>query len=258
MKTSRLILSFAMLLMLLGTAEAQVIAGKMVTDIQTLIPTKDPYCNSDPEDPMCEVVTVTSIPSDVVDWVLLELRTTAPDGMADAARDIVARKPAFLLSNGRVVDAAKYVTHIENALSFCEVSELTTAQNNCPDVGFSKVAIANNKELYLVVRHRNHLDVISSSSITGVMDTNKNTDVYSYDFSNDAALKDRGDVFVMYGGDVNRDGTVNITDYSGAATDIGQSLYHAGDTNFSGIVTPADYSDIIANNLVKSSQVPGP
>ena len=275
--------------MLFGTVNAQMLDIKMVTDIRAIIPQEDPYCRggypsiaADADNPaLCLQVAVESpIPQDVVDWVLLELRSRPKDMTgADNATKVIARKPAFLLSNGRVVDAEKYASQIAaasegNTPPFCEVAELETTQANCPDVAFVQVDVATEDgALYLVVRHRNHLDIISNSDITtDDADSTGDMDIYTYDFSGSAnqafsspgetALKDKGGIFVMYGGDVDGNGTAEIKDYTdytvGSASLIGTSLYHAADTNFGGIITPADYSDIIAANQGKTSYVPIP
>ena len=269
-KMSRLSYIPTLLVLLCGAVNAQTM-DRMVTDIE--VPLQDPYCDGsygiaiDAGDPMsCPSVAVAAVPADVVDWVLLELRSTAAGGDASAATDVVARKPAFLLSNGRVVDAARYAEQIMQAPTLlCAAVGLETTEANCPDVGFAQLEEAEDEDIYLVARHRNHLDIISANNISAQADTNRNADIYSHDFSvgNSAfngvsALKSKdNDIHVLYGGDVDRDGVINITDYTiGAAGSIGISAYHAGDTNFSSIVTPADYSDIISNNLTQSSQVP--
>ena len=258
------------LFVLLCSAVGAQTLDRMVTDIE--VPLQDPYCDGsydaitiDAGNPLsCPSVQVTAVPADVVDWVLLELRSTASDDDASEAIDVVARKPAFLLSNGRVVDASRYAEQImQDPTLLCAAAELE-AQATCPDVEFIELEEADDEDIYLVVRHRNHLDVISATNISGVADTNRNADIYSHDFSaggsafGTSTLKEKdSDIHVLYGGDVDGDGEVNITDYTiGAASSIGISAYHDGDTNFSSIVTPADYSDIIANNLTQSSQVP--
>ena len=269
-KMIRLSYISVLLVLLCGGVNAQTM-DRMVTDIE--VPLQDPYCDGsygiaiDAGDPMsCPSIAVAAVPADVVDWVLLELRSTAAGGEASAATDVVARKPAFLLSNGRVVDAIRYAGQImQDPTLLCAVVGLETTAANCPDVEFVQLEEADDEDIYLVARHRNHLDVISATNITARADTNRNADIYSHDFSaGDSALngvsalksKDN-DIHVLYGGDVVRDGVINITDYTaGTAGSIGISSYHAGDTNFSSIVTPADYSDIISNNLTQSSQVP--
>ena len=270
-KMNRLSYIPTLLLLLCSAVVAQTL-DRMVTDIE--VPLQDPYCDGsydeitiDVGNPLsCQSIEVAAVPAGVVDWVLLELRSTDAGDDASVATDVVARKPAFLLSNGRVVDAARYAEQImQDPTLLCAVSGLETTQATCPDVEFIELEEADDEDIYLVIRHRNHLDIISATNITGVEDTNRNADIYSHDFStggsalNDAsALKEKdSDIHVLYGGDVNRDGEVNITDYTiGTAGSIGISAYHDGDTNFSSIVTPADYSDIIANNLTQSSQVP--
>ena len=96
----------------------------MKNNLNSQIPLTSPY----PEDPR----TISSIPSDVVDWVLIELRET-PNGAA------VISKSALLHKDGRIVN--------DDATS-----------------GIIKLNALEN-EYYIVVKHRNHLAVMSKNKI---------------------------------------------------------------------------------------------
>ena len=76
--------------------------------------------------------TVTSIPDSVVDWVLVELRTGTASGTK------VATRAAFLKSDGTIVDT-----------------------NGISPLQFTGLGDGN---YYVVVRHRNHLAIMSAVS----------------------------------------------------------------------------------------------
>jgi len=81
------------------------------------------------ESPYIDKRTVDTVPPNVVDWVLVELR-------ANADSDTVAQKSFFLRKDGYVVD-----------------EDGTTTELEIENVGSG--------EYYIVVRHRNHLAVMS-------------------------------------------------------------------------------------------------
>ena len=123
---------------------------EMNTDLTGLIdfPLNQPYNVA----PWNYTVTesVTSIPANVVDWVLVELRDAASAATATVATRI-SRKAAFLLKNGSVVDLnGTSLLHFTNTIS---------------------------NQLFVVVYHRNHIPVISANALVKV------GGVYSYDFS---------------------------------------------------------------------------
>ncbi len=97
------------------------------------IPLTSPY-SQDPR-------TVSSIPTGVVDWVLIELRSSAAGG------DTIGYKSAFLRYDGKIVG----------------------------DDGNSEQIIVDvpPANYYIVVRHRNHLAVMSNLSIP--LDDNSTT-----------------------------------------------------------------------------------
>ncbi len=110
----------------------------MRTEIAGVLPTTSPYT----EDPR----TVTSIPNDIVDWILVELRTSAT-GSA------VVSKSAFLHKDGRIVsdDASSGVIEMD----------------------------APAGDYYIVLKHRNHIAVMSANAIS----LNGSTSLL-YDFTN--------------------------------------------------------------------------
>ncbi len=153
---------------------------------------------------------LTSMPSNVVDWILVELRSEIDTSLA-------AQKAAWLLSDGSVMDVlGRTGVLFEN--------------------------VAPNEPYFLLVRHRNHLDVLSSSAITL-----PNT----YDFTlstNQAAGSGQlaevsENVYALKVGDVDGNGIVSIPDFN--AYQVQQSFlneYVESDLSMDGLVSVKDYN----------------
>lgn len=107
----------------------------MRTDLKTagLLPTTQPYLSS----PLAYSGTesMTSFTGNVVDWVIVELRTDTTAG------SMVARKAALLLNNGEIVG---------------------TDQVSAPF--FPQIVQGN--PYYIVIYHRNHFPVMTASAVT--------------------------------------------------------------------------------------------
>ncbi len=191
--------------------------GSMSTTLRenNYIPTTSPYSDSR---------SVESVPAGVVDWVLIELRST-PDGVAVSSRSF------FLKSNGLIV----------------ETDGMTA------DLVMPNVTTGN---YYIVVRHRNHLAVISdethslSSSSATLYDFSTGMDKYG---GGNAALLETG-VYGMYSGDTNGSGIVTNSDKDSIISNLNSAGYYNADANVSGIVTNSD-KDKIIQNLNKATAV---
>ena len=169
--------------------------------------------------------SVTSIPVGVVDWVLVDLRS----GTNAATK--VATRAAFIKNDGSVVDL-----------------------DGTSPVTFSSITNGN---YYVVLRHRNHLSVMSSSALE------LNSSSVLYDFTTGQAkaygtspmkLLTTG-VFGMYAGDANGSGIVSAADANGVFNALNATGYNANDANLSGIVTAAD-ANVIFTNLNATTRVP--
>jgi hypothetical protein len=170
--------------------------------------------------------SVTSIPPDVVDWLLLDLRTGVE------ASSIIGRRAAFLKSDGSIVDLDG-----SSAVSFPGV----------PDGSY-----------YLAIHHRNHLSIMSAAPLSfsnGNISTN-------YDFTTGQdmaygtnAMIDLGGGYGMYAGDANNSFIVTAADITPVIANLNTSGYNDADINMSAIVTAADITNIISN-LNKATNVP--
>jgi hypothetical protein len=176
---------------------------------------------------------VTTIPnSNVVDWVLVELRDATNAASATSSTRI-ARQAAFLLKNGTVVGLD----------------------------GISNLQFNNSvsQQLFVVIWHRNHLGVLSANALS------ETAGVYNYDFSTamtqvyngSAGYKLVGSgIYGMAGGDNDADGDVDLIDIASWKTDAGKAGYKSTDFDLNTQVSNSDKNDVWVENGTKTSQVP--
>ncbi|MBN3034827.1 MAG: choice-of-anchor D domain-containing protein [Bacteroidales bacterium] len=179
--------------------------------------------------------SVAAIPnSDVIDWVLVELRETTGSAATATADSIIARQAAFVMQFGDVV-------------SLDGSSPLTFALD-----------ITDN--LYVVIWHRNHLGIMSGAPLT------LSGGVYLWDFTDNSSkafggtnsLKELATgVWGMIGGDGNGDRQISTGDKMDVwVVQSGMSGYLNGDFDMNGQVNNGDKIDIWGPNAGRGCQVP--
>jgi len=179
-------------------------------------------------DPYSQGVTVGGIPSGVVDWVLLELRKEAtPDVVA-------ATQVAFVKNDGSIVN---------------------------PD-GTSPVKMygVTDDNYYIVIKHRNHLAVMSAttvslSSSSALYDFTTGSDKF---YGNNSGAKDLGlGVWGMIAGDGNGNGQVQNDDSENIWKSAnGTSGYKNSDYNMNGQVQNDDNENYWKPNNGRGTKVP--
>ncbi|HSD63950.1 MAG TPA: hypothetical protein VLB50_09120, partial [Ignavibacteriaceae bacterium] len=199
----------------------------MVTDLDSfaLVPLTQPY-NENPWNYNGNEA-VDSIPPEIVDWILLELRTSP------AASSVVSRRAAFVRNDGMVVDL-----------------------NGDIKVTFAGV---NSGSYYIVVRHRNHLSIMSKNPV----EISDFPALYDFTTSQDKAygsqpmkLLNNGK-YGMYSGDGNGNGSVNTADYNTVwKKENGSIGYKEGDFDLNGGVNIVDSNAKWKPNKGKVTQVP--
>ena len=207
--------------------------GSMNTDLLNsgLIPENQPF-NMEPWN-YTGSETAGPTPSNVVDWILLELRDADVASNATGST-VIARQACFVLSDGSVVGA--------------DGSAL-------PE--FTAPILQN---LFVVVQSRNHLEIMSANPLTLVSGT------YAYDFSLSGSQV-YGDanghkeiatgIWGMIGGDGDADGQINNSDKNDVwVPEAGSSGYLMGDFNLDTEVNNADKNDVWVPNSGMGSQVP--
>jgi hypothetical protein len=177
--------------------------------------------------------SVSSIPnSNVVDWVLVELRDAASATLASSATRL-ARKAGFLLKDGSVVSTdGSSVLHFNNLF---------------------------NQQLFVVVWHRNHVGIMSAYGMVA------SGGIYSYNFSTSASIVYGGSlgykylgssVWGMGAGDGHSDGIIDGQDKSVWQASAGKQGYFNGDFNLNSQVNNPDKDNFWLPNGPLSSQVP--
>lgn len=203
--------------------------GTMSTTLSSseLIPLSQPY-NTAPWN-YAGTESVASIPPDVVDWVLVELRT------GTAAETKVAERAGFLKNNAIIVD-----TEGISQLCFTKLD---------PD------------DYYIVIKHRNHLSVMSANAVS------LSSSSTLYDFTTAQAqaygtnpMADLGDgTFGMIAGDANYDFQVTSTDFNlfNPKFKTAMTGYQMEDWNLDGQITSTDFNVFNINfKQARTSQVP--
>jgi subtilisin family serine protease len=188
---------------------------QMATDLKAggYIPELSPYS--------ADQRGVTTVPPDVVDWVLVQLKKT-PDGA------VIASRSAFLFKDGRVV-----------------------ADDGATD--YINIA-AEAGDYYLLVSHRNHLTLMSSSVVS--LSSGSST---LYDFTigisqfylSQGAVELETNVWGLPTGDINQDGFITTPDYQSwynASRSVSNG-YFDPDLNLNGQVTVDDYDLWLTNAL---------
>jgi hypothetical protein len=165
---------------------------------------------------------VGSIPdSSIVDWVFVELRT------GTSSDSTVGEHAAFLKSDGTIVGT-----------------------DGTSPVSFPGLSPGN---YYVVIRHRNHLAIMTASAIplssSSALYDFTTSQSQAYTTSTDPMIDLGGGVFGMFSGDTNGSGIITAADKSIVNSFNLDAGYYASDTNFSGIVTAADKTNINSNNL---------
>lgn len=185
--------------------------GKMNNTLATenLLPASQPYYVA-PYNYM-GTEALTTVTADMVDWVLVEMRS----GKGPATK--IESKAGILMTDGFIK-------------SF----------DGTNDLSFN---IPSNGSYYFIVRHRNHLDIMTASPIDSAP-------YMSYDFTTNYTqaygteqLKVLPDgTIAMFAGDVNSDFTIQTTDYDAwKANPAVLDVYNDADMNMDGTIQATDY-----------------
>jgi len=161
-----------------------------------------------------ESTSLSEIPSNAVDWVLVEARN--PNNKFE----VLDRAAGLLLTNGNIVSADE------------------------PTQGLMMCNLEHGQDYHLVVRHRNHLDVMSRTAIAL-----PNTVPYDFTSAVNQAegagqlVNINGLGFAMILGDVNGDGVMSLLDFNALIGQISLlNQYQSADFNFDGHVLVEDFN----------------
>ncbi len=189
-----------------------------------LLPSNQPYnvapWNYNGTESVQEVNNINPL---VTDWVLVEL-------LEANSNTLIERKAAFLLANGEIVNANGNGEHL------------------------TLFEVVNDEEYYIIIRHRNHLDIVSSQSIS------IENDKMTYDFTaavsqaqgNEQMIWVGGSSAAMYPGDINGNGIITYQDFNQYLSQLDESnTYTNADLNLDGNLSGIDFSYYFQNsNLI--------
>jgi len=169
--------------------------------------------------------SVINIPSNVVDWVLVELRT------GTSASTSIKTRAAFLKNDGSIVDL-----------------------DGISQVKFVGVVA---DDYYLVVRHRNHLPIMSATAqplsyTSSLFDFTSDIN-NAYGLNSMAPLQ--GGLFGLWGGDADASGLIDGNDRTITWDNRNISGYQNSDCVLSGTVDANDRS-LVWNNRNQITNVP--
>ena len=205
--------------------EGAYVGGQMSTFINTIgyIPLSQPY-NTSPWN-YTGTETVVSIPVNVTDWILVELRSTTTT--------VVERRAAFIKNDGTLVDL--------------------------DGVSSIKFPTATAGNYYVVIIQRNHISVMTANPVTISYNPtlyDMRTDL-SKAYGINAMKSLGGGYYGAYTADTDGSGTVNAADRSNTWNQRNLSGYYGTDVDLSGTVNAADRSTVWNNRNI-STQVPAP
>lgn len=204
--------------------------GLMKTTLRAnnLIPPTQPFSGSPWGYTGTETITtVATLPANVVDWVLIELRNPLNYSQ------IVGRAAGLLLSNGTVV------------------------QHSDPTKAIEIDDVLPNSNYYIIVRTRGHLPVMSkmpiylsnyaqydfTRSLDQVYGNNQMKSLGVYDPTPGGASGDEYTIYGLYAGDFNSDGRISVPDFTNVyITETSIKQYKRSDVNYDARVTVADYN----------------
>lgn len=169
------------------------------------------------------------LPADIVDWVLVEFRDATNPNI------ILAQKPALVKADGTLIDAA-----------FLDTGEVIEG------VSIGNIDTPPNEAYYLVIKHRNHIGVMSKEAVVFPNDI-------AYDFTNPnnvaggaAQLKDLGNGgYGLAAGDFNGDGIINVQDFNAYHKALEQDAnnpYSNCDADLNGRLTVDDFNKYQGNS----------
>ncbi len=191
----------------------------MTTDLlaNNLIPLAQPF-NTAPWN-YSGSESVSNIPNDVTDWILLELRD------ANDLNTVAAQQAAFLRKDGSVI-----------ALD--------------GSVGLSFSNLNNNSNYRLIIRSRNHLAVVSNNEITLPQTSFYDFTSVSNIMGGNTQVTDLGGgVYGLYAGDIYSEGVFTVIDFNEFVNDSSNILeYKDTDVNLDGYTTVEDYNWYRQNN----------
>jgi PKD repeat protein len=175
---------------------------------------------------------LATIPTDMVDWVLVEIRDANNASQASSST-IIKRKAAILRSDGKILDIS--------------------GSSNL------RMAFDYDHKVNIVIWHRNHLGLMSSTPPF------EDNGLFTYNFTyssgqvyggSSACINLQAGVWGMISGDADHDGNIDTNDIQIWKTQAGKSGYLDGDFDLNQQIENGDKNEFWLENQNRSSYVP--
>ena len=210
--------------------EGALIAGsqQMRLNLNTagLIPLSHPYSLAPYNS--TATATIVGVPSTVVDWVLVEARSGTPNATGPVGTTVEETQVGFVDQDGFII-----------------------APSGVGGLRFSQLIPGN--DYHFVVRHRNHLDVMTAAALstsggTVTYDFNNATAALGIEQMKDVSAFAGSPTFAMHAGEYNQDGVIQNTDFDEWVVDPSiLNTYSLTDGNLDGTVQTTDYDTWFPN-----------
>ncbi|QQS30802.1 MAG: hypothetical protein IPM47_07715 [Sphingobacteriales bacterium] len=154
---------------------------------------------------------LVSVPANAVDWLLIELRDNAFNPVPGGKR------AAVLLADGSLRDI-----------------------DGTPGASFIGTVPGN---YYIIVRHRNHLAVMSASQIAIPNGAAYDFTISATQATGSGQLKELNPgIFGLFAGDMNADGVLSVADFNFYLLSSGVNVYNDADLNLDKQITVGDFN----------------
>lgn len=180
--------------------------------------------------------------------------STAPSG---ETLNLTALVEALYAAGGTQMTTSPWVTvELHSASSPYALVDSNSSSLNTAGVGkFTFTKAVDGTNYYIVIKSMNTLETWSAVALSftsGVLNYNFTTaSTQAYTDGSNLPLALHNGKYCLYSGDLNHDGYINSSDYSGVDSDNSSLTYHAiNDLNGDGYVTSADYQFIDNNNFL--------
>ncbi|MFZ4589991.1 MAG: BNR-repeat neuraminidase N-terminal domain-containing protein [Ignavibacteria bacterium] len=154
----------------------------------------------------------------------------------------------------QVTDTVKVYLANSTTFAFVDTAKVVLSATGTASMNFNRVTTGS---YFIVVNHRNHLETWSKlpqSFVGGTPLTYDFTTAMTQAFGDN--MKQAGTVWVLFGGDANRDGSIDANDIGIFITEFGSLGYLRSDFNGDEDVNASDVT-IIANNFGLIKITPG-
>lgn len=206
-------------------------ATGMANGLSAILPLTHPYTAAPYLATTTATAALTSIPTDMVDWVYVEAAT-----LSGTTYTVVERRVGILQRDGDIIDPA-------GSTSGLTFTTLTTGSS-----------------YYFIVKHRCHLPVRSANLVTI-----SGAGTAAYDFTNSDQLvgttiqqrfNTTASKYFMYVGELTNNSTVTGQDINSCKNANTQTGYRNQDVNMNGTVTGQDVNLCKSNNTITVLTLP--